>query len=601
MTKKLTHILLVIGFISIYYINCLASNATPNVVKIYQPNGTFYNIRVFGDEFFGYKETLNGYMVDIGKDGYLYYVNLTPTGRKLSNIRLDSQDSPPFTKSNYNTIKEIRRYQLERWNSLLLNNNRGGLKLKELSKTKAGYSNTKTEIKSLVLLVEFSNLKFSVPNPKESFNAMLNTKGYSSYGATGSAKDYLNDNFNGLYNFNFVVSNVISLPSPIEKYGAHNGSINDTDVPQLVVDACNIAYNMGIDFSQFDCDMDGVVDNISIIFAGYGEEQGGPPHSIWSHQWNIIQKGISFNGVKLGSYSCSPELRGADGNIISSIGTFCHELSHSFGLQDMYDTNGSEEGESVGLYEKLSIMDRGNYLNNGNTPPYYNIIEREILGIVELDTLKSGLNYKLEPINKSSKGLKLYTSTEGEYFLLECRTNDGWDRYLTGEGLLVYHIDKSQNINGGISGVNRWKFNNVNAFMEHPCARVIEASKGDANNIAPIFYPGSNRINTLTYQGGHMQLREWNNRPVGVKLENITFKNSTVTFTGGESLSFDETLPNANIIEINPFKNDARVVWEGVGCSHNNCEWYVEWQDLTTNTTYHKFVTGENTIIDNLE
>ena len=70
-------------------------------------------------------------------------------------------------------------------------------------------------------------------------------------------------------------------------------------------------------------------------------------------------------------------------------------------------------------------MDGGNQNNVGATPPYFNAIEREMLAITEPELItKSGV-YTLQPINKGGKSYRINTEDENEYFLLECRAEDG--------------------------------------------------------------------------------------------------------------------------------------------------------------------------------
>ena len=58
------------------------------------------------------------------------------------------------------------------------------------------------------------------------------------------------------------------------------------------------------------------------------------------------------------------------------------------GLADLYDTDGSDNGQSDGVWYWTSLMDGGNMNNGGNTPPFYNALGISFLsGLAE--TLKS--------------------------------------------------------------------------------------------------------------------------------------------------------------------------------------------------------------------
>ena len=72
----------------------------------------------------------------------------------------------------------------------------------------------------------------------------------------------------------------------------------------------------------------------------------------------------------------------------------------------MYDTDlEGSGGKSEALWKTTALMDGGNYNNDGRTPPYYNAIDRDMLGIGKPEELKEG-KYKLEPVNVNGRFLK---------------------------------------------------------------------------------------------------------------------------------------------------------------------------------------------------
>ena len=76
---------------------------------------------------------------------------------------------------------------------------------------------------------------------------------------------------------------------------------------------------------------------------------------------------------------------------LCSIGTFCHEYSHTLGLTDYYDTDeGGSGGVAKGMWNVTALMDGGNFNDNGDTPPAYNALDREILGIGKPEQMKIG-------------------------------------------------------------------------------------------------------------------------------------------------------------------------------------------------------------------
>lgn len=540
-----------------------ATKALPKLQNFVNPNGTSVTIQVMGDHIFGYKQTLDGKIVEIGEDGYLYYAILTPNGKETTSQRVIPGNNANTGRISPQTIRAIREYNLLQMppHSRPANLSRG---------TK-GAAQT---VKYPVLLVEFEDVKFTAKNPKESFNAMLNTPGYNIGGATGSAADYLNANFNGYRKFSFAVSDVITLPVSIAQYGAQAGTKNDTSPMQLLIDACAAAEEQGFDLSSADHNNNGELENIAIIFAGHSESEGGSPNSIWPHQMNISEQNIYCNGLKINSYSCSAELKGAQGSELAAIGTFCHEFLHSLGLPDLYDTNGEEEGLSPALYGSLSIMDAGNFLNNGNTPPNLCAIERELLGMGMVENLLPDKSYTILPVASSEKIYRIPAAKQGEYFLVECREASGWDKYIGGSGMVVYHVDMSGSIYGGMESSMRWKFNNINTFAEHECARLLPAM-GKGCGIEGVFFPGQGKIDKLLSSNTPSLLKEWDGYAVGIGITDIKFTDGKTSFKTIRDYSHNSSLPTVKELKVYPMQKDVYLEWESSG---NASPWIIEWK-----------------------
>ncbi len=466
-----------------------------------------------------------------------------------------------------------------------------------------GYANVQKNTKRIypVLLVEFEDVKFTVENPRSAFGNMLNRTGYSTNGATGSAADYLNANFKGICSFEFIVSDVITLPYPVAEFGAHSSTFNDSDVEQMVREACS-ALPEDFNIDGCDTDGDGIVGNISVIYAGHSESEGGSKDAIWAHQKNIAENPITAGEIHINSYTCTPELKGAQGDTISPPGTFCHEFSHYLGLPDMYDTNGENEGLSPALYGTLSIMDRGHFSNNGNTPPYFTSIEREILGIGEIEELLPDTTYIIPPIQDSRKLYRISTSTEGEYFLVEYRDGTGWDKYIGGKGMVIYHIDKSSNIFAGLASAKRWEYNNVNCFSGHECARVLPAA-GQGCSVSGIFFPGSGNVSELLSYKGNTLLKDWNGHAVGIGFRNISIRNGQLSLSTLRDYSFNDSLPYAIDCRITPYQKDTRLEWRSVEPDADTVplKWMITWyEEESGNNGSNKISDTCSCIITNL-
>ncbi|MDE7388698.1 MAG: M6 family metalloprotease domain-containing protein, partial [Muribaculaceae bacterium] len=238
--------------------------------------------------------------------------------------------------------------------------------------------------KALVILVQYSDVKFTLGNKAASyFNAMLSEPGFSdpTYGGTGSCLDYFTEASMGQFTPDFDVYGPVTLKNSRAYYGGNDMYGNDRNAHLMAIDACT-ELDAEVDFSQYDTDGDGYIDNVFIFYAGQGEASYGPDDSVWPHAWTIydaLEGGPcpEFDGVLLNSYGCSNEW---ESNRPDGIGTFCHEFSHVIGLPDLYSTT-TELTCTPGIW---SVLDYGPYNNNGRTPPTYSTFERNAMGWIDL-------------------------------------------------------------------------------------------------------------------------------------------------------------------------------------------------------------------------
>ncbi|MFA5044660.1 MAG: M6 family metalloprotease domain-containing protein [Paludibacter sp.] len=442
--------------------NLYAVPATPYPVKITQPDGSEITIRLHGNEFFHYKTTLDGYLLVPDSKGVLTYARMDSGGKLLS------------TNVKANNIE--RRLSPEKEFVKNLNPNIN-FNIKSLSQNalRAPSANSTTQPqksfpltgspKSLVILVNFKDKSFVTTSPQTAFTNLLNQSGYSVNSGTGSARDYFMSSTYGKFSPDFDVVGPVTLPQTLDFYGKNDTDGNDTNAVQMIVDACTQANAAGLDFTQYDTDNDGVLDNVFVYYAGYNEAEGAPANTIWPHRWGVYPgsnysgtvASITFDGKRLLDYACTSELKGTSNGTMCGIGTFCHEFGHVLGLVDYYDTSGKQSH----TLDSWDIMDAGAYNNGGRTPPTYSAFDRFFLGYLTPQQVSSPSHLTLLPIyqgetqipNTNNQAFLLSASTHNlignnpnpkEFFLLEYRKKTGWDTYLPAEGLLIWHIDYDQ-------------------------------------------------------------------------------------------------------------------------------------------------------------
>lgn len=356
--------------------------------------------------------------------------------------------------------------------------------------------------KSLVILWEFNDLSFtSVDDPKQFFTDMLNKEGFTySNGATGSARDFYRASSAGLFDPDFVVVGPVRLSHDADYYGKNVGASIDVNVADAIVESCQ-ALDDEIDFSEYDTDGDGYVDNIYFFYAGNGEADSPAGNDcIWPHS-SYLEQGygieLTLDGKKIDRYTCSNELRYEyDGSKIpAGIGTFVHEFGHVLGLADHYDTTYNMFVFDPGVWDTMAS---GSYNNNSNTPPLYSAFERDELGWIDLIDLNTDADSVslLPNLGDSNKAFRVKVpGYDNEYFIMENRQQQGWDEYLPGHGMLVWHIDMDE---------MAWEYNMVNSDPQHQRVDIVEAD-GKANDATLSGDPFPGTANVTEYQ-----LMSWN-------------------------------------------------------------------------------------------
>jgi M6 family metalloprotease-like protein len=402
----------------------------------------------------------------------------------------------------------------------------------------------------VVILVNFSDVSFSVPDPKTAFDDLLNKAGYNQGLHIGSVSDYYTFNSGGLFTPDYVVLGPVTLGKTRADYGANDDEGNDVHPALMVKEAC-MAVNSQVNFSQFDADNDGFVDNVYVFFAGKGEADGGGENTIWPHSWGLSGESISLtlDNKRIENYACSAELKGNGSQ--SGIGTFTHEYGHIIGLPDLYDVDyDTYNGEAFDVGE-WSLMAYGAYNGSGSVPPCLTLLERKLLGWANPIALSVPATIALPSLESSNTGYIINTANEGEYFLIENRqqTLNTWDAYLPHHGLLAYHIDMRTNAsitlsyNGQtetMSFAELWNWNMVNAIASHQCADIEEADntriiytgynlaayqlslKGDP-------FPGTSNRQSFT-DNTSPSMKTWNGTSLDKPITNITEIDNVVYF-----------------------------------------------------------------------
>jgi M6 family metalloprotease-like protein len=501
------------------------SMAKPGPIAIVQPDGTPLTITKIGDEVINYTRSTDGYTLLEDEAGvYCYAVHSADGDLVVSATKANNEDKR--TKEEKNFLKSInknlkysdkqKKNLKDKWNDKVKAKGEDMANL-EFGPIDDAFPSTGSR-KMLVILAAFSDKAFVKSNAN--FDSIMNVGG-SSFNAY-----YLDNSYNQLD----VDTDVVG-PYTINM----TMSAADANVRDYISRAVTAANNDGVDFSQYDNNNDGNMDSLYVIHAGYGEEAGAPSNTIWSHSWDLSSYAKTYDGVYISSYATSPELRGASGSTITAIGVICHEFGHNIGVPDYYDTDGSSSGGSAFDLKKWDVMAGGSWNNNGDTPAQHCMYTKWKLGWATPTTISSTASgLTLRNTGDYNEAYRVNTTTSNEFFILENRQQTGWDAYIPGHGLFIFHIDG--NFIDGLSS------NTVNANPSHQGVDIEEAdnsrSTGDYGGDP---FPGTANKTSFT-DTTTPNAKSWAGANTNKPITNISEGSGIITFdfmSGGGGVEED--------------------------------------------------------------
>lgn len=344
--------------------------------------------------------------------------------------------------------------------------------------------------KGLIILAEFTDVKFKKANNLDKYLKIINEPGYtSSEGFQGSVADYFRDQSGGLFDLTFDVYGPVSLSRNQKYYGENNSNGDDMHAEDMIVEACD-AINDQVDFKDYDWDGDGYVDEVFVIYAGKGEADGGGSNTIWPHMYELSETdhSIKRDGVIINVYACGNEIDSS--GKINGIGTICHEFSHCLGYPDFYDSiNGKTFGMSF-----FDLMDAGCYNGDGFIPAGYSAYEKWVAGWIELTELAAEdvTVDSLKPVSEGGHGYIIYNDDyNNEYYVIENRQMTNWDAGLYGKGLMITHVDYDEDI---------WYWNIPNSILTADHEYVKEYGYPTNDHVRFTIFHADN-ADTETYSG----------------------------------------------------------------------------------------------------
>ncbi|TVQ90686.1 MAG: M6 family metalloprotease domain-containing protein [Bacteroidetes bacterium] len=502
--------------------------AYPGLVKYKQPDGSIIHIYLKGDEKINWAETPDGYTILVTNVGEYQYAipnkagDLVFSGIAVSDVRsLEEEELLHSLEKGLFFSENQVEMMLSVWEM------RDEFRQRSFPTT--------GQQTMLCILMQTPDRQFV--RTQEEFDALFNQLNYTLDGAHGSVRDYYLENSWGQFELTVDVVGPFTAENNMSYYSSFHGA------RQLMTEGVYLADSV-VNFAEYDNSGNGWVDGVYMIFAGYGQEAGGGPNTIWSHAWSIWPA-IQLDGVFISRYACSPEMRGNSQSnptgLITRIGVIGHEFGHVLGAPDFYDTDGEDSGGNYHGTGRWDMMAHGTWNNSGATPAHHNpYTKTQIYNWAPANILESPGTYTLyNSVEDSSSFYRINTSTPGEYYILENRQQTGFDSHVPGHGLLIFHVhadieDAGNNVNAGhpqlMYPVSAGAGQDPDS---HP------DSYGDINS-AQTPFPGSTNktsFTDFTLPGSRSWSRFFINRPITIISENVHEKTITFDFMEPEYMT----------------------------------------------------------------
>jgi hypothetical protein len=166
--------------------------------------------------------------------------------------------------------------------------------------------------KGIIILVNFQDVSFTAT--RSDFDSLANTPSYNSGKYKGSMYDYFYAQSDGQFELTFDVVGPYTVSKNCSYYGSNNSNGDDKHPAEMVIEALQLA-DPDVDYSNYDWDNDGEVDQVYVVYAGKGEADGGAATTIWPHEYTLSSAKYysdgtgrqTLDGVKIDTYACGGE------------------------------------------------------------------------------------------------------------------------------------------------------------------------------------------------------------------------------------------------------------------------------------------------------
>lgn len=422
-------------------VSVIAAPSDPTPFSFTQEDGTVVSIQEFGDEYYNFSQTVDGYLI-VG-DGNGSYVYADAEGKPSKFLAKNADER---TEEENAFLKTLNQSEVRSKHRTLNGDRFPETKPQAVKKSPVMYSPGNKDAASyvkgerffpvlLISTADFAGFDSTL------FARMFNEEGYKEDGHYGSLRDYFISSSGGQFQPTFDVY-PIKLPQNFGSYKSEGSLIT-------------AALDLLVERSDFKARADKYEKVSPFIFMHPLSNDKAKTYNsgYFSHQYQLkysAGKSYSKNGYQFDNYAFVAQ-KFEYSDKVNMLGTFAHEFSHVLGLYDTYSNSTDANGYATVGPLAYDVMALGLRNGDGKYPPTYSAFERETMGwLTPTEITKGDSVYTLEDISKMQAFAVINPNASDEYYLIEYRPAVGFDSMLGkskysqksgSNGALVWYID----------------------------------------------------------------------------------------------------------------------------------------------------------------
>ncbi len=406
-------------------------------VQYRQPDGATFTVFLWGDEFFAYQETEDGYLVVRDPESREFcYARVTADGADIVSTGVRVGAGVPAGLARRQRLARGGAFQKSLPLRTLMRVDERGRPLPDPTRPPPppgppSFTTTGQRV-GLVLLASFPDRPQDITISRSEIDAYCNDPSYTNFSNATSVYGYFHIQSNGELEYNCIVTAYFTAANNRDYYTDPAISYG-TRARELIKEGLAVLDAAGFDCTECDADGNNIIDGVNCFYAG--NRANGWAEGLWPHKSSTSWSGFPPHGLASGFQYQITDIRDE-----LSLGTFCHENGHMLcGYPDLYSYNGN-----AARIANYSIMASSGSKHPVNIDPYLKM-HSGWADIVDLDS--SSHQWCGVQVDRNYFYRYRNPDESREYFLLEVRDNVGYEGPYGGAsgnvnptaGLVVYH------------------------------------------------------------------------------------------------------------------------------------------------------------------